>query len=127
MQQIYDIASQLDSLSLGTIGTDLFIYYAPPSVNNCIILYPSNDPPVIDPDTPAYFKGKFQTIVRNMTHEGGMKVCADLETNLTMINVDLDTIFVKMCRPMYQPRVFRRAESGIIEFSVTYDITFIVK
>ena len=127
MQQIKSIANYLEQTGVSAIGQDLFIYYSPPEANNCTILFPSADPPVIDPDTPGYFKGKFQTIVRNTRHDLGMDQCIILSNTLTLIDTDLDDIYVKMCRPMYQPRVFRRAESGFIEFSVTYDIRFIVK
>jgi len=127
MQQINSIADYLNSEGLATTGQDLFVYFAPPETRNCTILFPSNDPPVIDPDTPGYFIGKFQVITRNSRHSDGMTNCAIMSEALTLVDFDLPEIYIKMCRPLYQPRVFRRAESGLIEFSVTYDIRFIVK
>jgi hypothetical protein len=34
---------------------------------------------------------------------------------------------IKECRPLYQVRVYRRSDSGAIEFSVTYQVTYVQK
>jgi hypothetical protein len=40
-----DILTLLENANLGTVGTDIFAYHSPPEAHNCIIVYPSNDPP----------------------------------------------------------------------------------
>jgi hypothetical protein len=127
MYQIEEISNIISEAGLATLGTDMFLYSVDATATNCIILYPSNDPPIIDPDLPNYFRGKFQVIVRNYTHEGGLDISNAVSKALTLFNTDLDTIFIKYVRPMYQARVYRRSDSGLIEFSVTYDIRYIAK
>lgn len=127
MYQLETIADIIEGATLATLGEDMFIYHSPAEVENCLILYPSNDPPIIDPDTPNYYHGKFQTIVRNATHDAGIALCKQLETTLTKYNYDTPEIFIKYVRPLYQARVYRRSDSGALEFSITYEIRFIVK
>lgn len=127
MYQINDVATYIENKGLATLGMDLFIYHAPPEAGNCIILFPSNDPPEISPETPFYFKGKFQTIVRNADYDAGLTLCKDLSDTLTFYNTTVGSTLVKVCRPLYQPRVFRRSDSGSLEMSITYQIHFVDK
>jgi hypothetical protein len=127
MYQIETIANLIEEANLATLNKDMFLYSANAEMNNGIILYPSNDPPIIDPDTPRYFKGKFQIIVRNMRYEQGIALCENLSNALTLFNKDTPAMFIKYVRPLYQARVYRRSDSGIIEFSVTYEIRFVAK
>jgi hypothetical protein len=127
MYAIGEISDLIEAGGLGTSGVDIFEYSAPAEVQSCIIVYPSNDPPIIDPQTPFYFKGKFQTIVRNASMENGIAICKELATILTLNNIETPTITIKQCRPLFQPRVYRRSEAGILEFSVTYQIHYVEK
>jgi hypothetical protein len=124
MYQIDGIVELIEGAGLASVGEDLFIYHSPADVHNCIILYPSNDPPIIDPDTPGYFKGKFQTIVRSDDYTSGLALCQALSDALTLFNTDTEPMFIKTIRPMYQARAYRRSDSGAIEFSITYDIRY---
>jgi hypothetical protein len=127
MYQLESIANILQAAGIATLGQDLFLYHAPAEVENCTILYPSNDPPLIDPDTPNYFIGKFQTIARNSTYEGGLVISKRIGDALTLFNTDTSQMFIKTVRPLFQPRVYRRGGSGILEFSVSYEIRFVAK
>jgi hypothetical protein len=127
MYQITDIATVIENAGLGQYGVDLFTYYAPPEVASSIILFPSADPPVIDPELPYYYKGKFQIVVRNEDYDIGLELCKQLSETLTIHNTQVGNTFIKMCRPLYQPRVFRRSESGVLEMSITFDIRFVEK
>lgn len=127
MLEINDIVALIENAGLGTLGTDLFKYSAPAEVAECIILYPSNDPPIIDPERPFFLKGRFQTIIRCKTHDYGIEKSKELLTGLTKFNVEGALSKIKEVRPLHQPRVYRRADSGSLEFSITYQVTYVQK
>jgi hypothetical protein len=101
MYQLEGIATLIQNAGIATLGTDLFLYHAPAEIEQCIILYPSNDPPMVDPDTPRYFQGKFQTIVRQIDYQPGFDICKRLDTALTVFNKDTPLMFIKSVRPLY--------------------------
>lgn len=127
MYEIEDIGTLIESAGLGSLGSDLFLYHSPAEIENCIIVYPSNDPPAIDGELFYYRKGKFQTIVRNTRYQDGMDLSKALSDALTFENTETEKMKIKRCRPLYEVRVYRRAESGVIEFSVTFEIVFVTK
>lgn len=127
MYQLQAISDMIVDAGLGVVGVNLFLYHSPAKVQECIILYPSNDPPMIDPELPKYFKAKFQTIVRSNEHDTGFALCKNLEETLTQFNVELPTMSIRFIRPLYQPRVYRRSDSGALEFSITYEVRFVDK
>lgn len=127
MYELRDMAELIALSGQGTIATDLFLYHAPADVEECIILYPSADPPMIDAECPGYLVGKFQTIVRTKRHETGFEKCKALATALTKYNTETSTIKIKQLRPLYQARVYRRSDNGILEFSITYKINYTQK
>ena len=125
MYEIADIAQIIENEGVASQGIDLFVYHAPAEINECVILYPSNDPPIIDAERPYYMKGKFQTIVRAKRHEDGIAKCKALSAALTKNELVVGGIKIKQMRPLYQARVYRRSENGILEFSITYSISFV--
>jgi hypothetical protein len=126
--EVEDIATIIEQAGLGTSGTDIFLYHVDAdAVMPCIIVYPSNDPPSIDPERPYYLRGKFQTIVRASTYQVGIEISKQLSAALTFFNKETSLMSIKECRPLYQVRVYRRADSGAIEFSVTYQVTYVQK
>ena len=129
MYEVEDIGTLLENLGLGAVGTDIFLYSAPPDpiALPITIIYPSNDPPIIDPERPFYLRGKFQTIVRANDYQTGITMAKALSDALTFFNIETTLMKIKECRPLYQVRVFRRSDSGAIEFSVTYKITYVSK
>lgn len=128
MYEVEDIGTIIEGAGLGTIGTDIFLYHVDAdAVNPCVIVYPANDPPALDPERPFYLKGKFQTIVRANTYQEGITLSRQLSDALNIHNVETTQMTIKECRPLYQVRVYRRADSGLIEFSVTYLITYVQK
>lgn len=122
-----DILSILENAGLGTTGTDLFAYHSPPDVHNCIIVYPSNDPPQINPETPFYMRGKFQVIVRNADYAAGIEVCKAVEAALTINESDTEQMHIKQCRPLYQARIYRRSGSGDLEMSINFQVIYVQK
>lgn len=127
MYEIGEIATIIQDNTDYNVGIDLFLYHAPAEVVKCAILFPSNDPPRIEPETPGYMHGKFQIIVRDIDYQTGFDICKNLESVLSAYNVDTPTIKIKQVRPLYQPRVYRRSEGGSLEFSVTYSIYYVQK
>lgn len=127
MYEHADILALLENGGLGTIGTDIFAYHSPSEVNSCIIVYPSNDPPIIDPERPFYLRGKFQVIVRNPDYNVGLDLCKQIQSTLTFNETETSQMKVKQCRPLYQARVYRRSGSGDIEMSITFQIIYVTK
>lgn len=127
MYEIKELTPFIETAGIATLGTSLFLYHAPAQVDTCVILFPSADPPRINPETPSYLHGKFQTIVRAATYEEGFDICNQLSASLTFYNKETPNIKIKQCRPLYQPRVYRRSEGGSLEFSITYVMHYIQK
>jgi hypothetical protein len=127
MYEHEDITNLLENAGLGTAGTDIFAYHSPPDVSNCIIVYPSNDPPAIDPERPFYMKAKFQVIVRNSDYRAGLEKCKLAQAALTFNETETGQMKVKQCRPLYQARVYRRSGSGELEFSITFQVIYVQK
>jgi hypothetical protein len=127
MYQLETIADLIQTANLGQLGQDMFLYHSPAEVESCIIVYPSNDPPAIDPDLPKYYIAKFQTIVRAKKHDVGLALCKSLSDTLTRHNLDTPEMFIKTIRPLYQPRVYRRSDSGVLEMSVSYEVRYVDK
>lgn len=127
MYEIEDIADIIENAGVAAIGKDLFLYHAPAEVSECVILYPSNDPPMIDGERPYYMKGKFQTIVRAKTHDEGNAICKQLSDALYVYNVEGAQSLIKQIRPLHQARVYRRSDNGILEFSINYTICYVQK
>lgn len=129
MYEVEDIGTLIENAGLGTVGTDVFLYSAPADNVSMpfTIVYPSNDPPIIDPERPFYLRGKFQTIVRANDYQSGIALAHALSNALTIFNQETPLMKIKECRPLYQVRVYRRSDSGAIEFSVTYKITYVQK
>lgn len=122
-----DILTILENAGLGTVGTDLFAYHSPPEAGNCIIIYPSNDPPPVDAERPFYFKAKFQIIVRNSDYPAGIEVCKAIQAALTLYETDTTQMHIKQCRPLYQARIFRRGGAGDLEMSINFSIDYVTK
>lgn len=127
MYEVEDIGTLLENAGVGTVGEDIFLYHAPAEEGNCVIIYPSNDPPAIDPERPFYMKGKFQVIVRNHTYQDGIALSKTISQALNGYNIDTPLMTIREIRPLYQVRVYRRSLSGEIEFSVTYQIIYVQK
>jgi hypothetical protein len=127
MYEHADILTVLENAGLGTIGTDIFAYHSPPEVKACLIVYPSNDPPIIDPERPFYLRGKFQVIIRNPDYVTGLDLCKQVQAALSFDETETTQMKVKQCRPLYQARVYRRSESGDIEMSITFQVIYVQK
>lgn len=127
MYEVEDLATLIETAGLGTVGTDIYVYHSPSEAQNCIIVYPSNDPPSVDPETPFYVRGKFQVIVRNRVYQDGITLSKQIADALTLYNTDTTQMTIQRLRPLHQVRVYRRSQSGLIEFSVTYQIIYVQK
>lgn len=127
MYNIETIADLIEGANLGTKGVDIFLYSAPADMKNGMIIFPSNDPPIIDPYLPEWRKGKFQIIVRNPKYEDGITLSKSISDFLTIFNEDTPNINIRYIRPLYEVRVYRRSDSGLIEFSVNYEIRYTEK
>lgn len=127
MYEIGELGHILGSKNFGSVGKDIFLYHSPAEAKDCIILFPSFDPVVIDLERPFYFVGKFQVIVRNDTYKDGLDICRRIQDAFTIYELETDKIIIKRCRPLHQAKVYRRSDTGMLEFSVTYEIRFVEK
>lgn len=127
MYTVEDLGTLIESAGLGTIGKDLFLYHSPAEVENCIIVFPSNEPAAIDAELPFYRKARFQLIVRNVRYQDGLDVSKALSDALTFTEKETTQMKIKRCRPLYEVRIYRRSEAGVIEFSVTYELIYVLK
>lgn len=109
------------------VTTHVYLYTSPAESSTCIILLPSFDPLPIDHELPGYMKGKFQTIIRHGEDEAGMLLAKDIADKLTLLTTEATTINIKRCHPLHEARRYRRSDSGVLEFSINYEIVFVYK
>ncbi|MDL2285096.1 hypothetical protein LJC19_08180, partial [Oxalobacter sp. OttesenSCG-928-P03] len=82
-------------------GKTLFINQMPATATEGFLLKESFTGTEIDPDIPLLRRGKFQLAGRGKDGPALKKMMEEISTTLTMQNVDLTGIQVKMMRPLY--------------------------
>lgn len=122
LETIQDI---LDEENVGTTGVDLFLYEAPADVQNYVLVKQGGDGIPIDWDLPNYYNVRYQIIVRNIDYVSGNTVCQSILNALSIFELTKNGIYIKYSLPREQPKVFRRSDSGVVEFSINFDIVFV--
>jgi len=126
MYQLKEFANILTARIGLQLGKDLFMYSAPPEKDVLTLLMSSTDGVPIDFELKGLTKSKFQAIIRHGKHEEGLALAKQVQDALT---IEQDTvagdILVKYCRPKHQARPYRRADSGMLEFSINFDVCFV--
>ncbi len=118
------LLAKLETDGLGTQGVDLFINNIPARVEEATALMSDLMP--IDPELPNYRKGRFQVVVRSRTHAAGYGRAQSVTAALTMENRALTGYKINYSRPQHEPFDFPRSEGNGLEFSVNFDVNYVI-
>ena len=82
----------------------------------------------VDYELPEYRKTSFQIIVRTHTQKylSGDAIARGIFKELNLSEVQLDSIFIKYLRPRHEPVSFRGSPGNNVEFSINFDICFVI-
>lgn len=114
------IARHLEAQKVGKLAQDLFINMIPAKANNGILLRNPLAGTRIDYEMTGYINTEFQVIVRATNYELGEQQMKKVFAALTIENVKLDALYVKMCYPQFEPVVYPLSDGNLLEFSTEF-------
>lgn len=78
-------------------------------------------------ELPNYHRGQIQLITTAKDVDDGRRLAETLSDDLTLNRAEFDDMTVLKCLPKHLPIFYRRNEQGMLEHSVNFDITIILK
>jgi hypothetical protein len=120
------MAQALEDAGVGVQKKTLFINRLPVTVPTGILLKTTTAGTPIDWELPGFFRGKFQAIVRDPDFTAGAALAQQVSDALTFDETQLDGIYVKYVRPRNLPVAFPVNDADLIEFSINFDICFVL-
>ncbi|CAB4122125.1 hypothetical protein UFOVP26_84 [uncultured Caudovirales phage] len=122
------IAQVIEEAGIAKAGTDLFLNLFPAEVETGILLRSPLTGTKIDYELPEYRKASFQAVIRTHAQKYaiGDTMARAVFGVLTFEDIQLDTIYVKYIRPRHEPVSFRGSPGNNVEFSINFDICFVV-
>lgn len=125
MSHLDDIATALQSASVGTIGTDLFKGRMPETPVACVSLqtYPGRAPQYVEEQsTPGYERPAFQVMVRNSDHATAETKARAAFDALTLIrNVTVGGTRFLAIRPYQSPFELSRDENDRVLYAFNFE------
>jgi hypothetical protein len=127
------IMNRLESAGLGTIGQSIFGHYMPAEVRSGILVLSSLAGNSISYETPGFrMDDRFQVIVRDTTAQNAMDVGRSVRDALVATErfvmpsgvAGVPNMLVSYIRPISDPILFPRAQSGLFECSLNSEITY---
>lgn len=118
----------LDALAdiLETSTTEkVFVYSADEDAEVYTLLMLGGDGTPIDWDLPGYINARCTAIIRHRNYEDGFNLANEVKDALTFYETTQGNYHFKQVLPREEPRPYRRGDSGILEFSINFSITFI--
>jgi hypothetical protein len=122
------IARVIEDAGIARAGTNLFLNLFPSEVETGILLRSPLTGTKIDYELPEFRKASFQAIVRTQAqnYSQGDTLSRAVFSVLTFEDTQLDAIYIKYVRPRHEPVSFRGSPGNNIEFSINFDICFVV-
>jgi len=123
------IAEYAESNGAGTIGRDIFAYNMPETANLAVLLRQPLVGTAIDYELPGYRKTKFQVVLRCKPAEimQGKAAIDDFVEKITLHQETTLTGYkVKYMRPRHDPVMYPISEGGNMEFSVNFDVVYVI-
>jgi len=122
------IQDYLEAEDVGETGVDLFINHMDDEVKEGVVLMSPLTGTYIDHELPNYRKGSFQVIVRARDYESGDELARTISDLLTLENTrtTIDDMAIKYMRPKHEPIVFPRLQGGGLEFSVNFEVAYVI-
>lgn len=122
------IAQVIEDAGLAKGGTDMFLNIFPAEVETGVLLRSPLVGTKIDYELPDYRKSSFQIIVRThaQNYLSGLTLANDISNALLFDETALDAMYIKYIRPRHEPVSYRTTPGNNIEFSVNFDICFVI-
>lgn len=122
------IANVIEDANIAVPGTNLFLHYFPAEIETGVLLRSPLTGTKIDYELPEYRKASFQAVIRthSQKYSVGEALAKSVYAALNLEETQLDTIFVKYLRPRHEPVSFRGSPGNNIEFSINFDICFVI-
>lgn len=125
-----DITKIQDFIAAGTdlvTGKDLFCYSIPPKVSRCVTVLLDSSYAYVDPELADTFRNRFQIIVRDSDFQRGNDRAWEMFNLLkSEVPIDFVTYRANYVRPAHAPMHYRRSDSDEIEFSVNFDVRYVL-
>lgn len=114
----------LEKNKVAKIDKSLFMYSLPGAAQNGILLREELTGTVIDYELPGYYRTSFQIVVRDIEYDSAKVKMKQVIDNLTLVEVPLDMMWIKFCRPRTTPGAYQQTPGSQVEFSVYMDLCF---
>jgi len=113
-----------ETLSLGTMGTDLFVSNMPETVKEGVIILQDLEGTMIDHEIFGYRKGDFQIVVRSASYTAGLERAQAIATAFTLVNTVISGRNYRYIRPKHEPVPYPVSKGNLQEFSVNYQACY---
>lgn len=123
---VQGVVQYLHDQGLAVIGSDLFIHHMPESVNEGILVIGPESGTMIDHHLPGYRRTSFQLIIRANEYGSGEERAEKISESLTGDGISMQGMYVKRVHPRHEPIVFPSSKGDLLEFSVNFDIVYVV-
>ncbi len=121
------IATYLQSKRLGTLTQDIFVTEMPTACEKGILLMSPYHGTPIDPYLPGLRETGFRLVSRSRDYDIAEALANKSLAVLTIqAELALKGILVKLCRPVIEPKPYRRSAGAYWEFEIEFEITYVL-
>lgn len=120
------LTQKLEDDGLGVQGESIFINMIPAECPTGILLRNPLQGTPIDYELPGYYKTSFQLIVRTASYTDGEALINSAIESLTVVGKSIGDSFFHYSRPKTLPVSFPLSKGNLLEFSVNFDVAFVV-
>lgn len=123
------IADYAVTQGAGVIGKTLFAYNMPETANLAVLLRQPLVGAPIDYELPGYRKTKFQVVARckpTEIEQGRALIDGFVEKITLLRETVLSGYQIKFMRPRHDPVMYPISEGANLEFSVNFDVVYVI-
>lgn len=115
----------LESTGHDARGSTIFLNMMPSQAENAILLRSPPQGTLIDYELPGYYRTEFQLIVRGHHFAETESLIKQAVQSLTLKDATVGPYYFNYCRPRTEPVSFPLSDGNLLEFSVTFDTSFV--
>lgn len=114
----------LDNAGIGSQGTSLFLNMMPLETTQGVLLRPPLTGTPINYELPGFYKTRFQAIVRASKFEAGQDLAAQVAAALTLVETQVETLYIRYCRPTAKPVSFPLSNGSMVEWNIPFEVCY---
>lgn len=126
MNYLDQLIAKLEDEDVGKPGVNLFKNSMPHAVTLGIALMGKLQGDMINYELPGYRKTGFQLIVRAKSFSAGEELVQQAVASLTFEQLEIGNIKFNYVRPRHDPVSFPTSDGNNTEFSVNFDVCFVI-